>query len=307
MSLKKSLTSRPVIYEIVPPRRDVSRFNTELSGVEAVLHDGRIDAINIPELMTRRKAGSQVVYSPTTIPPEEYALMIKDYKEPIVNVIAPRLERGELLSRARRILHDFGIRNLVIVGKERHEDVLPGPGVVDALGLVGAEKTDGTTLGGICIFDRETASPDGYADPHLTEAKRVWAKAKAGCDFVTSQITFDQEPALRFLSSYGELCRRTGADPLTVFVSLTTIPTASILSLVEGLDVVIPTKVRKRLAGSGSMGAESLRVAAEVFQGVLSESERLGNEIPLGLQIEQVGVNSGDLSLELLDQVYSAL
>ena len=307
MSLKKSLTSRPVIYEIVPPRRDVSRFNTELSGVEAVLHDGRIDAINIPELMTRRKAGSQVVYSPTTIPPEEYALMIKDYKEPIVNVIAPRLERGELLSRARRILHDFGIRNLVIVGKEKHEDVLPGPGVVDALGLVGAEKTDGTTLGGICIFDRETASPDGYADPHLTEAKRVWAKAKAGCDFVTSQIAFDPQLALDFLGAYRRLCEEAESEPLTIFVSLATVPTGSILSLIEGLDVVIPPKVKKRVAGSGKMGTESIKVETEVFQDIISESERRRDGIPLGLQIEQIGVNSGDLALELLDRVYAVI
>jgi len=306
LSLKNSLKSRPVIYEIVPPRRDTSRFNTELRGVEAVLEDRRINAINIPELMTRRIQGGRVHYSPTTIPPEEYALMIKDYKEPIVNVIVPRLAKEELLKRTSRILNDYGVHNLVLVGKERHGDVLPGPSVVEALEIIDAESSDSVALGGICIFNRESAATSDYGatGSRLTEAERVWAKSNAGCDFVTSQITFDPAPALKFLSAYRQLCEKTGASPVTVFISVTTVPTASILSLIEGLDVVLPPKVKRRITDSGKMGAESLKVAAEVFERIVSESERRGDGVPLGLQVEQVGVNSGELSLELLDRVY---
>lgn len=306
MSLKTSLKSRPVIYEIVPPRRDTSRFNTEVRGVEAVLQDKRIDAINIPELMTRRKQSGKVHYTPTTIPPEEYALMIKDYKEPIVNLIVPRLAMGDLQKRSRRVMNEYGIRNVVLVGKERREDVLPGPSVLEAARMIDAERSNETALGGICIFNRETpATLDYAAGPRLTEAKRVWAKAKAGCDFVTSQITFDPEPALNFLSSYRKICDSTGEAPVTVFISLTTVPTPGILSLIEGLDVDIPPKVKKRIVGSRRMGSESLKAAAEVFEAIVTESERRGDGIPLGLQVEQVGANSGDLSLELLDEVYS--
>ena len=307
MSLKNALRSRPVIYEIVPPKRDTSRFTTEIRGIEGVLHDGRIDAVNIPELMTRRKTGGQVSYSPTTIPPEEYALMIKEYKEPMVNIIAPRLPKEEFLGRSRRVLRDFGIRNLVIVGKERHDDDLPGPSVADALGLLREDKADDVTLGAICIFDRRTGGSDEHPGPSLSEAKRVWTKAEAGCDFVTSQITFDPAQALSFLAEYRGLCDETGSVPLTVFVSLTTIPTPSILSLIEGLDVVIPPSVRRRLASSGDMGRESLSVAAEVFQRVVSESDRRRDGVPLGLQVEQVGVNSAELSLDLLDRVHSTI
>ena len=306
MNLKSALKGRPVIYEIVPPRRDTSRYQTELRGVESVLQDGRVNAINIPELMVRRETRGRVHYSPTTIPPEDYALMIKDYKDPVVNIIAPRLPAEELLVRARRILHDFKIRNLVLVGKERREDTLPGPSVVEALRLVASEDAE-ATLGGICIFDRVTPAGGAYAgSPRLTEAARVLAKAEAGCDFVTSQIVLDPAPALRFLADYREACNTSGSDPLTVFISLTTIPTASILSLIEGLDVVVPPKVRRRLSGK-RMGPESVNVAAEIFQEILSESEGRRDEIPLGLQIEQVGVNSGGLSMELLDRTFSVL
>ena len=307
MSLKKALRSKPVIYEIVPPRRDTSRFNTEIRGIEGVLHDGRIDAINIPELIARRRTGGQVSYSPTTIPPEEYALTIKEFKEPVVNIIAPRLAKEEFLGRARRVLGDFGVRNIVVVGKERHGDDLPGPAVVDALGLIREEKAKDVTLGAICIFDRRTGASAEHPGTLLSEARRVWTKAKAGCDFVTSQIAFDTAPALSFLDDYRGLCEETGSVPLTVFISLTTVPTPGILSLIEGLDVVIPPSVKRRLANSGDMGRESLKIAAEVFQKVVSESDRRRDGVPLGLQVEQVGVNSEELSLELLDEVHSKM
>jgi hypothetical protein len=309
LSLKASLRNRPVIYEIVPPRRDTSRFNTELRGVEEVLADSRITAINIPELINRRESGGQTVYSPATIPPEEYAMMIKDHKEGIVNVVAPRLEKEDFLGRARRVLHEYKIPNLVLVGKERREDPLPGPGALEAIRLLNSEKGEGIALGGICIFNRDSpgGAEYGVGGAKLSEGRRVWLKAKAGCDFVTSQITFDPKPALDFLTSYQRVCEETELDPLTVFVSLTTVPSQSILSLLKSLDVVIPIGVQKRLARSEMMGDESVSIAAEVFQAIVEGAERSGSRVPLGLQVEQVGVDSDDLSLELLDLTYATL
>lgn len=303
MVLKASLRNRPVIYEIVPPRRDTSRFNTELRGIEDVLHDPRIAAINIPELTNRTEQNGGVVYSPATIPPEEYWLLIRELKEGIVNMVAPRLERGEFLRRAHSVLHEYGIPNLVVVGKERRADVLPGPSVLEALRLLREEKGGQVSLGGIAIFGRESPATDGYGSGSsvLTEPRRVWYKGKAGCDFVTSQITFDAKPVLRFLSSYQTICEETGTPPLTVFISLTTVPTRSILSLLEGLDVVIPSAVHKKLVNSGDMGRESLRIATEVFQEIVGRADRYAPSVPLGLQIEQIGVNNDALSLSLLD------
>ena len=309
MGLKASLRNRPVIYEIVPPRRDTSRFNTELRGVEEVLTDHRITAINIPELINRREVGGQTVYSPATIPPEEYAMMIKDHKEGIVNIVAPRLEKGDLIRRARRVLHEYKIPNLVLVGKERREDLLPGPGALEAIRLLNSEKGDGVALGGICIFDRESPSGPEYGggSAKLSEEERVSLKAEAGCDFVTSQITFDPKPALDFLVSYQEICEEAGLDPLTVFIGLTTVSSQSILSLLKSLDVVIPVGIQKRLTSSERMGEESVLIAAEVFEAIVEGAERSGCRVPLGLQVEQVGVNNDDLSLKLLDLTYATL
>lgn len=303
--MKAALKRNPIIYEIVPPRRDTSRFSTELRGVEEVLQDGRITAINIPELIKRRIEHGEIAYSPATIPPEEYAMIIRDYKESIVNLIAPRMAKDEFLKRARKILHDYKIPNIIIVGKERREDDLPGLGVTAALRLLAAERGDSAALGGICIFSRRSTGIDagGRKVQVLTEERRVWLKAEAGGDFFTGQITFESEPVLNFLRAYENLCDRTGREPLTIFISLATIPTTSILKLLESLDVVIPPRIRRRLATSPDMGRESARIAKEVFSQVISGAETAGLRVPIGLQIEQIGVNNGTLSLELLDSL----
>jgi len=305
LSLKSILRSRPVVYEIVPPRRDTSRFNTELRGVDEVLHDSRIAAINVPELINRRGAH----YSPATIPPEEYAMMIKDYKESIVNIITPRLTNDEFLKRTRRILDDYRIPNLVLVGKERRDDALPGPSVVEALRMLRHEGHEQVALGGICIYTRHSAHSDEYpgSGGGLNEAERVLLKANAGCDFVTSQITFEARPALDFLQAYQRLCEKTRSRPLTVFISLATVPSPSILSLMEKLDVPVPKHTRSRLLGSNKMGDESLKIATEVFREIMSRVESDGIEVPLGLQVEQIGVYNDELSLRLLDSLHAVL
>jgi 5,10-methylenetetrahydrofolate reductase len=305
LGLRKLLRERPVIYEVVPPRRDPSRFNTELGGLEGVLHDPRIAAVNIPELINRKEGGPHPRYSPATIPPEDYALMIKEYKEPMVNIVAPRMSKDDLLRRAMRVLHEYGIPNIVFVGKERSEDLLPGPSVPEALRALALEKVEGEAFGGICIFTRKGGRGGGGRG--LTEAERVMGKAEAGCDFVTSQIIFDAEPALEFLSSYQRLCDRTGNEPVTVFVSVATVPSKGILSLMERLDVVIPAAVKKRLIGSSHMGRESMEVAAEAFRKVVTVAESRGISVPLGLQIEQVGVSNDTLSLDLLDETFPVI
>jgi 5,10-methylenetetrahydrofolate reductase len=309
MKLKAALSSRPVIYEIVPPRVEPSKFETGVRGVEDVFRDGRIDAINIPELIDRRVEQGGVSYTPVTILPEEYALLVKEYKEPIVNVISPRMTPEEFERRLTRIYEEYKIDNVVLVGKERHEDSLPGLAVPEALALASAQKSGQRTLGGICIFSRNQKSDNSYISKTgpLDEFERVWTKANAGCDFVTSQINFDPEPAKKFLSAYDELCRSTGRGSQTVFLSLTTVPSRGIMQLLDRLDVDIPLRTRARIEGAAQMGRESAKVAADTLLEIVEFVEKEGIEVPIGLHIEQVGVNSSELSLELLDATYASI
>jgi len=306
LTLKQALGKKPVIYEIVPPRANPSRFGTELRGVEKVMQDSRIDAINIPELINRRESGGQVHYSPATILPEEYALLVNEYKEPIVNIIAPRLTRDAFQKRVHNVIGEYGVKSLVRVGKERHDDVLPGPSVIEAMDLVREQKDKDVVVGGICIFTRSAKLGKDYPgnESNLDEHGRMWAKAERGCEFVTSQINFDTSAAVDCLANYQDLCQRTGASPMTVFLSIAVVPAQSILSLLESLDVVIPPKLRKRLLQADNIGRESVKVATEVFLEMMGSLESKQIQIPLGLQVEQIGIRSEQLALDLLDNVY---
>ncbi len=309
MKLKAALSTRPVIYEIVPPRADTSRFETSLRGVEEVLSDSRIDAVNIPELIDRREANGSVSYSPVTILPEEYAILIQSYKEPIINMISPRMEREDFMSRVLRVYEEYRIDNIVVVGKERHDDILPGPSVSEALTLMREHKKERATLGGVCIFGRNAKFDKSYqsGSSKLDEHQRVWAKANLGCDFVTSQINFESAFATRFLSSYDKLCKETGKTPLCVFVSLTTVPSRGIMSLMDRLDVDIPPVTRRRIEHGSSMARESVKVATEILLRIVEYVEKKDIKVPIGLHVEQVGVNNSDLSLDLLDKTYPAI
>ena len=293
------------MYEIVPPRTNSSRFGTELRGVEKVMQERRIDAINIPELINRRESDGHVHYSPATILPEEYALLVREYKEPVVNIIAPRLTRDAFQRRVHRLLKDYGIKGLVLVGKERHDDALPGPSVLKAIDYVVEQRYRDVAVGGICIFTRRARGGEDYGySTSLMEHRRIWVKGSRGCEFVTSQINFDAPAAVDCLASYQELCEKTDATPMTVFLSIATVASRSILSILERLDVFFPPGVKKRLLLADDIGRESAKVAGEVFLNIMESLERKQVRVPLGLQIEQIGVNSEEPTLALLDKVY---
>jgi 5,10-methylenetetrahydrofolate reductase len=308
LTLKEALRDRPVLYEVVPPRREPSKFETELKGLDGVLADRRVSAINIPELFERLEQGGRVTYAPATIPPEEYAKIIGKHKETVVNVVAPRLTKQELLSRIRRMSESFGVRNTVVVGKERREDALPGPNVTEAIELIRGASSGIETIGGICIFERNSKLDSDYSPSEkVDEYQRALAKTQKCCDFLTSQITYDSEPASNFITSYQAACEKAEVQPATVFVRLSTIQSEGIMELMDKLDVRIPLVKRKRILQGNNPGRASVEVAAEVFGEVIDCLEKSGAKIPIGLQVEQVGVNSADLTLELLDRAYPVL
>lgn len=318
MTLRDILSNKPVIYEVVPPKlgSSESEIARRIEHLERVLQDKRIDAINIPELMERKETNGEVTYVPTTIPPEEYAAIIGGSKEKIANIVAPRLLQRDFIKRVRG-LEKYDIRNLVLVGKARHSDVLPGPSVVKAMELVSAVNEEhpgekmGILLGGICIFNRNKKTYHGYEAPgrELDEYERVAIKARYGCRFVTSQINYDSIAAIKFLTNYANYCKQTRGRPVTVFVSLSSIKSLSILSLLtEGLEVYIPSEIRRTLQQEPDrIGELSVDTATEVFSEIIDSMKSNKIDIRIGLHIEQVSIAGADLSLELLDRTYPLL
>ena len=61
------------------------------------------------------------------------------------------------------------------------------------------------------------------------------------------------------------------------------------------------------MQSGGNMGKKSVRIATDVFDRLVTEIEGRGIHVPIGLQIEQVGVKNDELSLSLLDEVHGML
>ena len=312
------MSEKPVIYEIVPPKLGSSESEIErrIELLERVLRDSRINAINIPELKEKRETNGQASYVPTTIPPEEYAELIGGSKEKIVNIVSPHLTQEEFTQRVCN-LKNYGIKNLVVVGKARKSDLLHGPSVLEALDLVSAmnqghagEKTD-ILLGGICIFHRNRKTDHEYeaGSIELNEHERTAIKARHGCRFVTSQIIFDAKVPLEFLAKYAAHCEQGREKPVTIFISLSTVKSLGILSLLtDVLEVQMPDQIKKKLQREpDKMGKLSVEISTEIFARIIEWIKSNRIDIPIGLHIEQVGTNSDDVSLELLDRTYAIL
>ncbi|HMF33150.1 MAG TPA: hypothetical protein VKK79_17120 [Candidatus Lokiarchaeia archaeon] len=317
-NLVNKLRDRPIIYEVVPPRLDISpeSCNSTLKMLQTVLDEPRIDAFNVPEIIERKEFEGTVTYNQLRVNAEDYASLIQSKdKEAIVNVIAPRMQRENFSERVSNIL-DNGIHNVVIVGKEKSVDVLPGPNVIEALDIIsGLNKTHDVKIvpGGITMFQRNQKESHGYPiKGTLDEYQRVALKADHGCKFVTSQIIFDSAEAIDFLARYGDYVLASRENPVTVFISLSTIASEKVMDLMDFLGVYLPTGFRKELKSNfermGIISVEhSIQVLGEVMDGI--KDNGASSRIPIGLHVEQVGssTKSMDLSLSLLDRTYKMI
>ncbi|HLC59709.1 MAG TPA: hypothetical protein VJH34_04255 [archaeon] len=317
MSLEKKLYNHPILYEVVPPKLDLSLsdFRNKLNLLKSVLDECKIDAFNVPEIIDRREIGGRVLYEQSRLAPEEYASLIAlQDREVIVNIVAPRLPKDIFIRRVENIVNS-GIYNIVVVGKEKNIDNFPGPNVVEALDIISSmnKSSEKIVPGGITMFQRNYKENHGYAvNGSLNEYQRIAIKAKHGCRFVTSQIIFDSKDASDFFSKYKDYHIATSEDPITVFISLSTIASEKVLDLMGYLGVYISDDFRKELkANYSKMGELSVEHSVKVLGEIIDSMREKGSHkyIPIGLQIEQVGSNgkSTDLSLELLDRTYGII
>ena len=78
----------------------------------------------------------------------------------------------------KEIYHDYGIRNLILVGGESHGIQYPGPSVSEAASLAAQEGRE-FLLGGITIPSRSR------------EMERIRQKYQHGLRFFTTQVLLD--------------------------------------------------------------------------------------------------------------------
>ncbi len=261
----------------------------------------RLSAINVPEVLDENHMG-QPFYRTTD--PRHFATLLRDRipRDVIVNkVVVHSASRGAFVRWARDTIVKQSIRNMVLVGGASSIRKYPGPGVVEAAGMIShlyrSLAVHEGTVGSIAIPSR----------PH--EAERLFTKTLSGIRFATTQILFDTDSLKGLLTEYDVLCREFEVSPLTVIISLAPVSDIHDLEFVRWLGAEVPDVVEESLFSRDPEAAKdnSIDIALRVWKETVSFVRKNGIKVPMGLNIEQVSHHNLDAAVEMAERLSGAL
>jgi 5,10-methylenetetrahydrofolate reductase len=280
--LSEALGKTPLFFEPVPPsaRAKPARAAAELEAVVALVGAiPRIDAIDVPELVDENHEGRPLY---RTEDPRDYGRTLAERtgREVVVNKVVAHLENPEAIERWASETVRLGIRHVVLVGGTSRYIPYPGPAVTEADRICRpiVERAGGL-VGNITIPQRD-------GEPH-----RMLSKTRAGASFFTTQIVFDAESTFRMVRQYDLLCRQASLAPVAVLLSFAPLVDEQDAEFIRWLGADVPEAVERAIL-EGEDG-DAVRRAVERALDVWSTVERLvreaGVEVPLGVNVEQVG------------------
>ena len=251
---------------------------------------GRVDAIDVPELVDENHEGRPFYRSADT---REFARAVGAAAgcEVIVNKVVAHMPSGEALHAWAKETVERGLRNVVLVGGSSRYIPYPGPVVSEGNRICRPvlEAASGL-LGNIAI-------PQRVGEPH-----RMLSKTRAGAAFFTTQILFDAEQVLKMLREYDTLCRQAGLPPASVVVSVAPLADEGDAEFIRWLGADIPEPAEKSILNGdeSGAGARSIRHAIRVWHEILAGVDRFAVEVPIGLNVEQVTQRHLSIAGEML-------
>ncbi len=302
--LSHFLERTPLLFEAVPPVRRANPRSVDalLSKLEAPLRNlHRLSAINIPEVLDENHMG-QPFYR--NMDPRTFAELLRPLvpRDIVVNkVVVHSSSRGAFVRWARETVVKHQVRNVVLVGGASSLRKYPGPGVVEAAGMVSHLYRSLTVpeglVGSIAIPSR----------PH--EAERLFTKTLSGVRFATTQILFDTDSLKGLLTEYDRLCREFEIAPLTVIISLAPISDIHDLEFVRWLGAEVPEVVEESLFSHDLEAAKdrSIDIAVRVWKEISSFVRQHGIRVPLGLNVEQVSHHNLESAVEMAQRLSRAI
>lgn len=298
-----------VVYEAVPPTRDVSDeiVADRAERVAHLLADREVDAINVPEIRVEADGSGRELGELQKRDPREFGRRVADRMAADTDVVAnravvhdPPAVQADWFETAYA---EYGVENVVIVGGGSSGMEYPGPSVSEGVELarrVGDAVGGDPCLGGITIPSRRREEFD--------EPDRMLAKQESGVDFFTSQVVFDPDPTVRLLRDYEAVCCEAGIDPAPVFLSFAPITRPADARFLEQLGVKLPTDVRDWiLAADDHSARRSVRVAEHVLDEVLTAIRCDSLAVPLGINVGHIMQYNLDASGRLLDRLNGLL
>lgn len=280
-TLADALARRPLLFEPVPPSARSSPHRAEAMVAELVRTLGaveRLDAIDVPELIDENHDGRPYYRSGDT---RAFARRVAEaiHREVVVNKVVAHLPSSDAVAGWAQESVQRGVRNVVLVGGSSRYIPYPGPSVIDADRIArSAIEAAGGLLGNIAIPQR------------TGEAHRMLTKTRSGARFFTTQIVFDAESVLRMLREYDLLCRQAGLSPAAVVLSVAPIADEGDAEFVRWLGADIPEAAERTILGGDEALASqrSIERALSVFREVRDGAARLGLEVSVGVNVEQI-------------------
>jgi 5,10-methylenetetrahydrofolate reductase len=295
--------SPSVLFEIVCPKKNVSRekFNSLVDLAARLCSSGQVEAINLPEIRGEERLGGKSGKLADKIEARRFAKAVNrrlgHRHQTVVCRSVPHLPPERQKRWLLRTYREFGVRNLVIVGGERHPDDYPGWSVTEAAEYVTNSLEHASApyfCGGICIPHRRFPGTD------WDEPSRLIQKGQAGLEFFITQIIFDAAPVCRLLLDYQRLCRQKGHRPKMIFLSFNPVSSPRDLAFLEKLGVKFSPISKKLLARDHRRAEASLEVTNQLLQDILSFKHRHHLSVPLGLNIGYVSGHNLSLSQKLI-------
>jgi 5,10-methylenetetrahydrofolate reductase len=291
--MTRALRQRPLFFEPVPPRARMAHAHLEErigKIAEMVAPIGRVDAINIPELIDENHDGRPFYRSvdPRTI---ASGLARRVKAEMVINKVVAHLPSDALGHWAAETVA-LGLRNVVLVGGSSRYIPYPGPSVPEANRLLHPAFAEaGGSVGNIAIPQR------------VGEAHRMLTKTRAGAAFFTTQLLFDSSNVLDTVRRYDRLCRESSVAPAAVLASFGPLADDVDAEFVRWLGADLPDSVEHTILGPEDDGAyrRSAESALAVWSTLIGAAEAEGWSVPLGANIEQLSLRHGEAATFLVN------
>jgi len=172
--------------------------------------------------------------------------------------------------------HQYSVRDLVLVGS-------PSITAEVKLSLNDAYKTlknhkKDFYLGGVTIAERHISK----SDEHL----RMLAKTDQGCEYFITQVVYNSQATIDFLTRYAVQCKELGVKPKRIVLTFSPCGSAKTLEFVEWLGISVPEATKLRILQAEDPLKESLLISRNNFEQVIQAC--LPFNIPLGINIESL-------------------
>ena len=289
---------RPVVaYEILPPREKDGTLNSYAEKISSLLSQTHIDAINIPEVHDEDERGIRPVKNLERAEAREFGKLLQDNVgiEVIVNRVTVHQDLDYQKNWIKETFYDYDIENLILVGGEKNDTKYIGPSVNETSEYITRDLNTGkfdVFCGGITIPSRKM------------ESERLLRKGSNGIEFFTSQVLYDSTKTKKMLKYYHEICKKNNVLPRRILLSFAPVSSEDNINFLKWLGVDIPQGTEKRLKkDNDKMSNESLKIASEILNDILSNNEKLGITVPIGLNVEHIMSYNFQSSINMLQEL----